>query len=114
MVFWGGVARMLDCRMPVKPPARFVAYSTVKYSPVALLHVRATEPGWALGWMFKGRPALDPSPVTRTGRHRSIIVPSPHWPWSFAPHCQTEPSDLMAILCQSLAATITILLKPAP
>ena len=72
------------------------------------------EPGGALLWMFKGSPTLGPSPVTRTGRQRSIMVLSPHWPWSFAPHCQTEPSDLTAILCQSLAATMTMLLKLAP
>ena len=89
-------------------------YSIVKYSPVALLQARSMWPGWAPGWIFKGSPTLGPSPVTCTGRQRSMVVLSPHWPWSFAPHCQTEPSDLTAILCQSLAATMTILLKLAP
>src|SRR6266850_7405192 len=105
---------MLVCTMPVKPLRRFVVYSIVKYSPVVLVQDRSAYPDWALGWIFKGSPNLGPGPVTRTGRQRSMLLLSPHWPWSFAPHCQTEPSDLTAILCQSLAATMTMLLKPAP
>jgi hypothetical protein len=112
-VLVGGLARMLLCSTPVKPPIMFVVYSIEKYSPVALCQRRSTNPG-ALRSRFKDKPTLRPNPLTLTGPHRSLVVLSPHWPWSFAPYCQTEPSDLTAILCQSLAATFITLLNPAP
>src|ERR1035437_4501001 len=104
---------MLLCSTPGKPAIIFVVYSIEKYSPVELGQRRSTKPG-ALRSRFKDKPTRGPNPLTLTGRHRSVMVLSPHGPSSFAPHCQTEPSDLTAILCQSLAATFTTLLNPAP
>ncbi len=39
--FVGGVARMLLCRVVVNPFSRSGAYSTEKYSPVALLQLKS-------------------------------------------------------------------------
>ena len=50
------------------------------------------------GATFNGNPTRAPSPTTGDGPPIVLVVPSPHWPWSFEPHIQTEPSALTAML----------------
>ena len=45
------------------------------------------------------------TPLTCTGACRSMIVPSPSCPESFAPQAQAEPSDFNAMVCCAFAAT---------
>ena len=89
---------MLFCIRLENPAARFVVYSTEKYAPVVLDQVKSAKPGWALAARFKGIATRAPSPTTGVGDHVAFVVPLPHCPRSFAPHIQTEPSALTAML----------------